>query len=252
VSLSDAEREQYGWQFPVEGFGESGQRKLKASSVLVSRAGGVGGSAAWQLAAAGVGRIVLAHAGNLAPSDLNRQTLMEHAGIGSPRVEQAAARLRAFNPHIQIEAVPENISDANALRIVGDVDLVVDAAPLFEERYAMNRAAVRLGKPMVEAAMFGMEGYCTTFLPGAGSCLACLFPEKPPDWKRQFPVFGALSATIGSIAAMEAIKVLAGFGKPLADRLLVLDLGTGTSRTLKTRRDPRCPVCGRPGPACAG
>jgi len=244
MNLTDTERSKYEWQFAVDGFGEGGQRKLKASSVLVSRSGGVGGAAAWQLAAAGVGRIVLAHAGNVKPSDLNRQTLMEYGAIGRSRVEQAAAHLRAFNPHIVIEAVPENISDANAALLVGGVDLVVDAAPLFEERYAMNRAAAHLGKPMVEAAMNAMEGYCTTFLPGKSSCLACLYPEKPPQWKRQFPVFGAVAATVGSIAAMEAIKVLGGFGKPLADRLLVLDLGAGNSRILKIRRDPQCPVCG--------
>jgi len=245
AALTDAERAQYEWQLDVEGFGgEAGQRKLKGASVLISRCGGIGGSVAWQLASAGVGRLVLAHGGNVKPSDLNRQTLMGHDWIGKPRVEHAASRLRALNPHIEIVAVPENSSDANAARLVGSVDLVVDAAPLFEERYAMNRAAARLGKPMVESAMYGMEGYCTTFVPGKTCCLACLCPEKPDYWKRKFPVFGAVSAAIGSIAAMEAIKILAGFGSPLLDRMLVLDLGAGSCRIQNLRRDPRCPVCG--------
>ena len=243
MNLTELERSQYEWQFAVEGFGESGQEKLKASSVLVSRVGGVGGSAAWQLAAAGVGRIVLAHAGVVKPSDLNRQTLVDHDTIGKSRVERAAAHLRAFNPHIRIEAVPENLSEENAARLVGSVDLVVDAAPLFEERYAMNRAAVELGKPMVEAAMYEMEAHCTTFLPGHSGCLACLCPEKPACWKRQFPVFGAVAATIGSLAAMEAIKVLSGIGSPLSDRLMVMDLKAGSSRVLKIRRNPLCHVC---------
>ena len=246
MNLTDAERSQYEWQFAVEGFGESGQCKLKNSSVLVSRCGGVGGSAAWQLAAAGVGRIVLAHAGNLKPADLNRQTLMGHDWIGKPRVEHAAARLRALNPHIVVEAIPENISEANAACLLGSVDLVVDAAPLFEERFAMNRAAVHLGKPMVECAMYEMEAYCTTFLPGTSSCLACLCPEKPSYWKRKFPVFGAVSGMIGSIAAMEAIKVLSGIGKPLVDRVLTIDLKAGGCRIQNIRRNPRCPICGAP------
>ena len=169
---------------------------------------------------------------------------MGHDWIGKPRVEHAAGRLRAFNPHITIEAIPENISDANAARLIGNVDLVVDAAPLFEERYAMNRAAVALGKPMVECAMYELEAYCTTFFPGKTCCLACLCPETPSYWKRQFPVFGAVSATIGSVAAMEAIKVLAGFGKPLADRMLVLDLNAGGCRIQKICRNPECFVCG--------
>jgi len=246
MSLTDAERSQYEWQFDVEGFGESGQCKLKESSVLVSRCGGVGGSAAWQLAAAGVGRIVLAHGGILKAADLNRQTLMAHDWLGKPRVEHAAARLRALNPHIVIETITENISEANAACLVGGVDLVVDAAPLFEERYAMNRAAVQLGKPMVECAMYEMEAYCTTFLPGTTSCLACLCPEKPSYWQRKFPVFGAVSGMIGSIAAMEAIKVLAGFAEPLLDRMLVIDLKSSNCRVQKIRRNPRCLICGHP------
>jgi len=246
MKLSNAELSQYEWQFAVEGFGEKGQQKLKESSVLVSRCGGVGGSAAWQLAAAGVGRIVLAHGGNLKTADLNRQTLMAHDWIGKPRVEHAAARLRALNPHIVIETLSENISEENAARIIGGVDLVVDAAPLFEERLAMNRAAVQLNKPMIESAMFELEGYCTTFIPGKTACLACHVPQKPCYWKRQFPVFGAVSGMIGSIAAMEAIKVLAGFGVPLTNRVLVIDLKSGTSRVQKIRRNPHCPVCGKP------
>jgi len=244
MNLNDAERSQYEWQFDVEGFGESGQCKLKEASVLVSRCGGVGGSAAWQLAAAGVGRIVLAHGGNLKPSDLNRQTLMGHEWIGKLRVEHAAARLRAFNPHIEVETIPENLSESNADRLVSGVDLIVDAAPLFEERFAMNHASVKFGKPMIECAMYAMDAYCTTFIPGVTSCLACLCPEKPIGWKRKFPVFGAVSAMIGSIAAMEAIKVLAGFGEPLLDRMMVINLRTGTCRVQKISRNPSCPICG--------
>ena len=243
-SLTDFEKSRYEWQMWVPSFGEEGQRKLKSSSVLISRVGGVGGAVAYELAAAGVGRLVLAHAGNLQPADLNRQLLMTHDGIGKPRVESAARRLRELNPLIEIVAVPENITPANAAALIGPVDLVVDAAPLFEERLAMNREAVRQQKPLVECAMFELQAQLTTILPGRTPCLACLYPEAPPDWKRQFPVFGAVSGMIGCLGAMEAIKVLTGLGEPMAGQLLTCDLRHNTFKTVQIKRDPQCAVCG--------
>ena len=246
MNLTDAERDRYKWQFATTGFGgESGQRKLKAASVLISRSGGVGGAAAWQLAAAGVGRIVLAHAGNVKPSDLNRQTLIDYNSIGKLRVEHAAARLRAFNPHIEIEAVPENISEGNAVRLIETVDLVVDAAPLFEERYAINDAVVQLGKPVIEAAMFDWEMQLTTIIPGRTGCLRCIYPEKPDYWKRKFPVFGAVAATAGAMAAAEVIKLLSGAGQSLASRMFCMDLSSMQTRIFKLAPNPSCPVCKR-------
>ena len=241
--LTAEEKAVYEWQLSAPGFGEAGQEKLKAASVLVTRIGGVGGAAAYALAAAGIGRLVLAHAGNVRASDLNRQLLMTAAGIGTPRVASAAKRLRELNPRLEVEAVAENVSEANAERLVRGVDLVVDAAPLFVERFLLNREAVRQGKPMVDAAMYDLEAQLTTVLPGKGPCLACLYPADPPGWKRQFPVFGAVAATAGNLAAVEAIKVLAGLGDPLAGRLLIADLRAMNFHTLKIQRNPRCPVC---------
>ena len=149
--LTDEERAVYEWQLWVPGFGEAGQEKLKAASVLVSRIGGLGGVVAYELAAAGIGRLVLAHAGNVKPSDLNRQLLMTHAGLGQSRVESAKRRLQELNPRLEVVTVNENLCEENAGRLVGDVDLVVDCAPLFSERHAMNRECVRQGKPLVEA-----------------------------------------------------------------------------------------------------
>lgn len=243
--LTDLEKAIYEWQMWVPGFGEEGQRKLKNATVLISRVGGVGGAAAYQLAAAGIGRLVLAHAGNLKPSDLNRQLLMTEGWLGKPRIESAVRRLRELNPRLEIVAVPENISEANAVRLVGLADLVVDAAPLFEERFLMNREVVRQGKPMIECAMYELEAQITTILPGTTPCLACLCPEKPKDWKRQFPVFGAVSGMIGCLGAMEAVKVLAGLGEPLAGRLLKCDLRRMRFQTLQIRRSPDCAVCRR-------
>ena len=127
-ALSDLERQVYEWQMWVTGFGEAGQRRLKGAAVFISRGGGVGGAVALELAAAGVGKIILAHAGNLKPSDLNRQILMSHDWLGRPRVECAAQRLRALNPRLEVVAVAENVSAANVARLVGQADVVADSA----------------------------------------------------------------------------------------------------------------------------
>ncbi len=241
--LTDEERAIYEWQMWVKDFGETGQEKLKNASVMVSRLGGLGGVVAYELAAAGVGQLVLAHGGNVKPSDLNRQLLMTHDWLGKPRIESAVKRLRDLNPRLNTIAVGENVSDANAAELVAQADVVVDCAPLFEERYAMNRAAVAQGKPMIECAMYDTEATITTIVPGRTPCLACICPETPPTWKRQFPVFGAVSGTVGCLAAMEVIKLIAGFGEPLLGRMMRLDLRRMTMQTLKLWRDPHCSVC---------
>jgi molybdopterin/thiamine biosynthesis adenylyltransferase len=244
VPLTDLERAVYAWQTTIDDFGEAGQEKLKAASVLVSRIGGVGGTVAYYLAAAGVGRLVLAHAGAIEPGDLNRQLLMTHAGVGESRVQSAARRLRELNPLIEIEPVAENINESNAARLVGMADLVVDCAPRFPERYLMNREAVRQNKPLVDCAMYEMEARLTTIVPGRTPCLRCLHPVDPPEWKRRFPVLGAVAGTIACLAAVEAIKLLVGFGDTLQGRMLVCDLGNMSFQTIFLQRDPACPVCG--------
>jgi molybdopterin/thiamine biosynthesis adenylyltransferase len=243
-ALTDAERAVYQWQMWIPDLGEGGQERLKAAAVLVSRVGGVGGSAALQLAAAGVGRLVLAHAGDLRPDDLNRQVLMSHQGLGQPRSEQATRRLRDLNPFIKVEAVAANVEEGNVAGLVGGADLVVSCAPRFRERLLLNREAVRQGKPLVDCAMYDLEGQLTTIIPGRTPCLACLLPAEPPAWKREFPVLGAVAGTIGSLGALEAIKVLAGLGEPLLGRMLLCDLRGMSFRQVVLHRRPGCPVCG--------
>ena len=241
--LTDIEREVYSWQTTVKGFGEKGQRRLKAATVMISRIGGLGGLVAYELAAAGIGRLVLAHKGNLKPSDLNRQLLMRHNRLGQARIETAVESLKALNPRLEIVAVPENVSDDNVADLVGRADVAVDCAPLFKERFAMNEACVRLAKPMVECAMYETEAHITSFKPGVTGCLRCLYPEKPADWQRRFPVIGAVSGTVGCLGAMEAIKIIAGLGEPMYGQLLTMDLRNMTFRKVKVRRDPGCLVC---------
>jgi molybdopterin/thiamine biosynthesis adenylyltransferase len=243
-SLTDLERQVYEWQMWVAGFGEEGQRRLKGASVFISRCGGVGGAVALELAAAGIGRLILAHAGNLKPSDLNRQILMTHDWLGRPRVECAAQRLRALNPRLEVVPVAENVSEANVARLIGQAEVVVDCAPLFEERFLMNREAVRQGKPMVECAVYELEAQVTTIVPGHTPCLACLCPEPPANWRREFPVFGAVAGMVGCLAAMEVIKLLTSLGEALRCRILTCDLRTMSFRQVKTTRRFDCPVCG--------
>lgn len=242
--LTAEERQRYQWQLWIPDFGEEGQRRLKAATVLVSRIGGVGGTAALQLAAAGVGKLILAHGGELRLNDLNRQLLMSTPGLGQRRVDLAIARLREFNPHVEIETVAENISETNAAELVSRCDLVVSAAPLFTERLLMNREAVRQRKPLVDSAMYDLEGRLTTIVPGQTPCLACIYPELPVNWKREFPVIAPVSSTVGSLAAMEAIKVLARLSDPLLGRMLILDLRAMSFQTVPIPRSVDCPICG--------
>lgn len=234
----------YEWQMSVPGMGEEGQHKLKSASVLISRVGGLGGLVALELAAAGVGKLVLAHGGNLRASDLNRQLLQAHDHIGKPRMESIVRRLNEFNPRCEIVGVAENVSEKNADSLVARVDIVVDAAPLFQERLALNAAAFRAGKPMVECAMHTLEASVTTFVPGKTGCLACYVPEIPPSWTRQFPVFGAVSGAAACIGAVEVIKLITGIGEPLAGTLLSMNLSKMQFRKIRLPRRADCPVCG--------
>lgn len=242
--LTASERAIYEWQMWVPGVGEEGQRRLKGASVLISRVGGLGGLVALELAAAGVGRLILAHGGNLKPTDLNRQLLQTHDHIGKPRMESIVRRLQELNPRCEIVGVAENVSAANVDALVAQADIVVDAAPLFQERLALNAAAFRAGKPMVECAMHSLEASVTTFVPGRTGCLACYVPEAPPTWTRQFPVFGAVSGTVACLGAMEVIKWITGIGSMLAGEMLAMDLGSMQFRKVALPRHEGCLVCG--------
>ena len=242
--LTDEEKETYSWQTTVPGFGEEGQEILKNSSVLISRCGGLGSVVAYEMAAAGIGKLVLAHGGNVKHSDLNRQLLMTHDWLGKPRIESVERRLKELNPRLEIVAVNSNINEENAAELVEQCDLIIDCAPLFEERYQMNLQAVRQNKPLVECAMFELQAQITTIIPGETPCLSCIYPEDPPGWKRRFPVFGAVSGTVGCMAAMEAIKVLSNLGEPLKSTLMSFDLRDMSFLKMPIFKKADCEVCG--------
>ncbi|GAB3372489.1 HesA/MoeB/ThiF family protein [Azotobacter armeniacus] len=244
--LSEFERERYSRQLRIEGFGEEGQLRLKGSTVLVSRVGGVGGTAAMNLARAGVGRLILAHGGKVVPEYLNRWQLVTPADLGRPCADVWAEKLREINPEIEITAINDYVTKENISGLVSEADLIVDGAPLFEERYLMNDEAMRQGKPVCMGAMFSMEGYASTFIPGETGCLRCIFPEKPEFWTdiKIFPAIGPGPVIVGTTIAMEAIKVLTGFGQPLKNILWFFDLESNTTRYLQVERTKDCPACG--------
>jgi molybdopterin/thiamine biosynthesis adenylyltransferase len=242
--LTQEELAIYEWQLDVPDHGIEGQERLKNSTVLVSRCGGLGSVVAYELAAAGVGTLILAHGGNVKHSDLNRQLLMTQDWLGKPRVESAERRLKELNPRLNIISVPENINENNAAKLVGMADVILDAAPLFEERYLMNREAIQQGKPLVDCAMYELEAQIMTIFPGETACLSCLYPDKPAAWKRKFPVFGAVSGAVACFGAMEVIKLLSGFGEPLKNRLLTMDMRSMDIHTITIKQNSNCKVCG--------
>ena len=244
IRLNEEEKATYEWQMTVPGFGEAGQETLRNASVMVSRCGGLGSLVAYELAAAGIGKLVLAHGGNVKHSDLNRQLLMTYDWLGKPRIESVARRLKELNPRLEIVALNANVNEQNVKELTRQADVIVDCAPLFQERYLMNEQAVQQGKPLVECAMFELEAQITTMVPGKTACLSCLYPEFPDQWKREFPVFGAVSGTLGCMAAMEAIKLISGLGTPLYNQLLRFDLRHVSFLKSAIARQPECRICG--------
>lgn len=242
-NLSDLDKAIYEWQLSVPGFGEAGQKILKNSTALISRCGGLGGPLAFQLAAAGFGKLILAHGGNLKYSDLNRQILMRYDGLGKPRTESIEQTLKTFNPNIEVKTVSSNINEENAAPLVSESDIIFDAAPLFEERFLLNREAVKQNKPLIDAAMYNMEGQVIPILPGKTPCLQCLYPEIPKHWKRQFPVIGALSALIANIAALEGIKHLTGLGDVQTNKMIHFNALTMSMTKINLSRRKDCQIC---------
>ena len=244
AELTDLDREMFKRQIQMPGFGEQAQLKLKNSSALVTRVGGLGGPVALYLAMAGIGKLVIAHSGKLTWSNLNRQILMRYDHVGKPRIECATELFERLHPECEVIAIGEDANERNAREWVSQVDIVCDCPPTFEERYALNKACVELRKPLIEAAMYGMEGNLTTIVPGETPCLACLVPETPDWWQPYgFPVLGAVCAALGCLAAAEAVKVLTGFGAALKGQMLSYDMNAMDFLKFPVKRRPDCTIC---------
>ena len=220
------------------------QLRLKRSAVLITRAGGMGGPAALCLTMAGVGRVVIAHGGEMTSPDLNRQVLGSEEALGQPRVSHFAQRLRSMNRFVTVEAIDHEPDDEEAARLARNVDLIIACPPTFAERLRLNHAAVRAGIPLVDAAQWGMTGTLIVVRPGETACLRCIYPDDPP-FEEHFPVVGAISSAIGSLAALEAIKLLSGCGQPLAGKMQVIDAYHGVTSQVALQRREDCQVCGK-------
>ncbi len=242
-NLSGDELARYARQIGPGTLGVEGQTRLKRAAALVSRAGGMGGPAALALVMAGIGRLVFAHGGNLTTPDLNRQVLGSEEGLGKPRAVCFSKTLRAMNRFVEVEAIDHEPDDEEAVALARRVQVVLSCAPTFAERLRLNRAAVAAGVPLIDAAQWGMTGTLIVVDPGRTACLQCLYPVVP-EFEEMFPVVGAISMAVGSLAALEAIKILAGSGNPSFGRLLLIDGLQGRWSQIELRRDPQCRCCG--------
>jgi sulfur-carrier protein adenylyltransferase/sulfurtransferase len=248
--LAPDELVRYSRHIGLSEVGESGQRRLKQSSVLIVGAGGLGSPAALYLAAAGVGRIGIVDFDTVDLSNLQRQVLHDTAAVGSPKTQSARARLEAINPFVRVESIEAELTASNALEIIGAYDVVVDGTDNFPVRYLVNDATQFTSKPLVYGSIYQFEGQATVFMPGQETpCYRCLFPSPPPPGTvpscAEGGVFGVLPGVIGGIQATEAIKLITGQGNTLEGRLLLYDALHMDFQEVKIRWDADCPVCGK-------
>jgi molybdopterin/thiamine biosynthesis adenylyltransferase/rhodanese-related sulfurtransferase len=248
-SLSNEEIRRYSRHLILPEFGMEGQRRLKAGSVLLIGAGGLGSPLALYLAAAGVGHIGLVDFDVVDESNLQRQIVHGSSTLGIRKTESAKRRLRDLNSNVEVTTYEEQVTSENAFELMQPYDVIVDGTDNFPTRYLTNDASVMLGKPNVYGSIFRFEGQATVFHPKEGGpCYRCLYPEPPPPGLvpscAEGGVLGVLPGVIGTIQATEAIKLLAGIGETLIGRLMLYDALSMRFRELKLRRDPDCPVCG--------
>lgn len=247
--LDAADRRRYSRQILLDEIGPAGQARLAAAKVLVVGAGGLGSPVALYLAAAGVGTIGIADLDRVEEHNLQRQLLHATADIGRPKVESARARLQALNPRITVVAHGAGIRPENAVEIFAAYDVIVDGTDNFPVRYLNNDAAFLARRPLVHGSVFKFEGQVTVFDPaGGGPCYRCLFPEPPAAGSvpgcGEAGVLGALCGLIGSLQALEVVKLVTGIAPPLRGRLVICQALEPALRTLAVPRDPHCPLCG--------
>ena len=246
ADMDARELERYSRQLNLPGWGKPGQEKLKAATVFVAGAGGLGSPACLYLAAAGVGRLVIADHDKVEMSNLNRQVLHNDGRLNSPKAASAAATIRALNPQVEVVAMGEEITNGNVDRLAAGASILLDCLDDFPSRYVLNRCALRMRVPMVHAAISGMEGHLLFIRPGETACLRCVFRDGPS--RGVFPVLGAVPGVMGSMEALEALKYLTGTGGPQGGSMLIFDGATGEFRRMTVARDPKCPDCGVGGP----
>ncbi|MBE2269708.1 MAG: molybdopterin-synthase adenylyltransferase MoeB [Anaerolinea sp.] len=248
--LSNAEISRYGRHLIMPEFGIDGQRRLKASSVLIIGTGGLGSPLALYLAAAGIGRIGLVDYDVVDESNLQRQIVHGQSSVGVAKVDSAERRLRDLNPFLVIDKYNVPLTSDNALEIMRPYDVIIDGTDNFPTRYLTNDACVKLGKPNVYGSILRFEGQLSVFYAKEGPCYRCMFPEPPPPGLvpncAEAGVLGVLPGVIGTMQATEAIKLITGIGQTMVGRMLLYDASDMSFTTIKIRKNPTCPVCSIP------
>jgi sulfur-carrier protein adenylyltransferase/sulfurtransferase len=248
LRLSQNEVARYSRHLIMPEVGMEGQKRLKAASVLLIGAGGLGSPLGLYLAAAGVGRIGLVDFDVVDFSNLHRQVLHGTPDVGRPKLQSAKERLQAINPEVALDLYETRLTSANAFDIFKPYDIVVDGTDNFATRYLVNDACVLLKKPNVYGSILRFDGQASVFAPPAGPCYRCLYPEPPPPGEvpscAEGGVLGILPGLIGCIQATETVKLILGCGAPLVGRLLLYDALRMSFQEFKVRRNPKCPICG--------
>ncbi len=248
-TLTAEQRERYSRHLLLPEVGMDGQQKLLDAKVLLLGAGGLGSPAALYLAAAGVGTLGIVDNDEVDVSNLQRQVIHSTDRVGVPKVDSAEQTITALNPDVNVVKYPVRLGPENIMEILPGYDIVVDGLDNFPTRYLLNDASVRLGIPVVSAAILGFEGQLSVFKPYDGPCYRCLFPVPPPAELAPScganGVLGVLPGTMGLLQATEVVKLILGEGDPLIGRLLMYDALGATVTEVKVRRDPDCPICSR-------
>jgi molybdopterin-synthase adenylyltransferase len=241
--LTDDEIDRYARHLVLKEIGGAGQMKLKAAKVALVGMGGIGAPAALYLAAAGIGQLGLIDDDTVSLSNLQRQVLYGTSDTGQSKAETARNTLQDINPHAEYNVHAVRLSDDNAVNILGGYDIVLDGCDNFSTRLLVNRVCQSLKKPLVSAALGRWSGQLSVF--DGAPCYQCLVPDIPPDAEtcERVGVVGALAGVMGSLAALETIKLITGAGESLRGQLLILDGLTMQSRVVKLATDPNCPVC---------
>jgi len=240
--LTPSERERYDRQIMIGEIGEKGQEKLKRSRVVIAGAGGLGSPIAIYLVAAGIGMIRIIDHDQVVLSNLNRQILHWEEDVGGKKVDSARTKLRKLNSDVEIEAIPETITESNVSRLMDGCEVIVDAMDNLPTRYILNQCAIEKNIPFFHGAVTGFEGRAMTILPGKTACLRCMY--RGPIAQEKFPVVGVAPAVIGVIQATEVIKYLLGIGRLLTNRLLIYDGLNITFSEFIINKNPNCDHCG--------
>ncbi|PWG65231.1 HesA/MoeB/ThiF family protein [Spiribacter halobius] len=245
--MEDEDLLRYSRQIMLPGLDLEGQERLLRSRALIVGLGGLGSPAALYLAAAGLGTLVLADFDRVELTNLQRQIIHTTGDVGRAKTDSARERIAALNPGTQVETVAERLSEDNLRALVRGVDVVLDGSDNFATRFAVNAACVAERRPLVSAAVIGMDGQLAVFRPDRDDspCYRCVYADTGEEAQScsETGVLGPLTGVLGSLQAVETVKVLTGLGEPLNGRLLVVDALTQTWRRLNLRRDPACPVC---------